>query len=148
MAGARPADFVASLDSFLETVDRRADLVVRAIAEAVLDKVKEYTPVDTGFLRAGWSVVPGGTELPVVQRGAQPPPEGASPLTVDLSRLKAGAVVRIVNPVAYARPVEFGHARVLKDGSTRHVEGRHMAARAVAELPALAERVVRDVASR
>lgn len=134
-----PADFAAAIDRWCEAADALPDQVFRGIAEATLERVKELTPVQTGNLRAAWSVTL-GDELPIAGRD-----EGAAPLRVDLSWLRAGEVIRIVNPVSYARPVEYGYTITLKDGGTRQFEGRHMAQQTVLELPQIAERVVRDM---
>lgn len=148
MTGA-PADFVAALDAWIKGVEDREDRIVRGVAEAALQRVKELTPVDTGFLRANWSVVAGGDELPVMvgpkikQRDDQAEPV---PLRIDLSWVKAGDVIRVVNPVSYARSVEFGWTIHRKDGEERRVEGRHMALRTVMELPQIADRVIADLA--
>lgn len=142
------ADFLAALDTWIHKAEGRADQVVRGIAEQALATVKEYTPVDTGNLRAAWSIVPGGQELAIVphdQRTVDQPGSG-TPLSIDLTGIKAGDIIRIVNPTAYARPVEFGYSIKLKAGGERHVEGRYMATRTVAELPRIAERVIRDIA--
>jgi hypothetical protein len=137
-----PADFAAAIDRWCEQAEALPDQVFRGIAEAALQRVKELTPVDTGNLRANWSITL-GDEQPIIGRDDRNP-DGA-PLRVDLSWLKAGEVIRIVNPVAYARPVEYGYTIKLKDGGTRQVEGRHMAQQTILELPRIAEDVVRQL---
>jgi hypothetical protein len=142
------ADFVASIDDWISGEEARQDRIVRGIAEAALARVKELTPVRTGFLRANWSVVPDGQQLPLVVGSSAAGRDGAAPtpVQVDLSYVKAGSVVRIVNPVSYARSIEFGWTTHAKDGGDgRRVEGRHMALQTVLELPGIAARVIADL---
>jgi hypothetical protein len=145
MSGTSPADFVASLNAWCDGEDERMTRIVRGIAEKALARVKELTPVRTGFLRANWSIVPGGAELPaIVAVNGQENGSGATPLQIDLSAVKAGDVIRIVNPVSYARPVEYGWTVQAKGGDHR-VDGRHMALQTVLELPTIAASVIADL---
>lgn len=142
------ADFVVQMDAWIAKATRRTEQVPMAIAEAALKRVKELTPVDTGFLRANWSIVLGGQEVPVIRRGAATDTrEGAGEvLSISISHLDPSGIIRIVNPVEYARPLEYGYTITRKDGTTRHVEGRGMATQTVAELPEIAARVIRQLA--
>lgn len=51
------ADFAASVERFAKMAGERADRAAFEIANAVAERVKELTPVRTGNLRAGWTVV-------------------------------------------------------------------------------------------
>lgn len=51
------ADFAASVERFARMAGERADRAAFMIANAAAERVKELTPVRTGNLRAGWTVV-------------------------------------------------------------------------------------------
>lgn len=50
-------DFALNVRKWAESVPGKVELVTYAIGEAVVERVKELTPVDTGFLRSSWVLV-------------------------------------------------------------------------------------------
>jgi phage tail tape-measure protein len=53
----------------------------------------------------------------------------------------------IVNPIKYAPFVEYGYQMKLKNGGTKHIEGRNMMTQTMLELPQIATRVIRDLSN-
>ncbi len=57
--------FAANIEKWAEEKKVDMDKALLAVAEEALARVKELTPVRTGNLRAGWTIVPLGEEAPV-----------------------------------------------------------------------------------
>jgi hypothetical protein len=104
-----------------------------AIAVELVNRVKELTPVDTGFLRSNWTVIKAGDAQPIA--GAVPDPQTA------LAGLTPADRIMLINPTIYARRIEYGFVGEDKAGRNYHQQGHHMMAQAIAELPIIAERV-------
>jgi len=127
------ADFAADVSRWVEKAKARAEAAFRATAEDALARVRELTPVRTGNLRANWQISLGNQALPV-QGGL---PEGGVPLSAIVGDLKLGQVLVILNPVSYARPVEYGYQRQTANG-TVDVPGKFMLTQTIEELPSIA----------
>lgn len=128
------ADFDFDVSRWCDRQRDHADLILRAIAFEAVNRVKELTPVDTGFLRSNWTAILRGQTEPVAGRASDP--------LYTIARARIGDVIVIVNPTEYARRIEYGF--VGEDSLGRHFnqQGRHMMAQTIAELPAIADRVV------
>lgn len=136
MATGDPEQFAVDVRQWVEKAKGNVDLAYQATAMLALGRVKELTPVKTGFLRASWTVVSGGSG------SATSGQEGA--LAV-IANLKAGDAIALVNPAPYAMRINFGF--VGKDSLGRHYnqKGRHMVEQTMAEMPQLAEQAVKWV---
>jgi hypothetical protein len=133
------ADFSVDVSDWVAKARERADEAFQAIAFDLLRRVQELTPVDTGFLRSNWTALrPGDTE-PVAGRVS-----GASDV---IDSLRAGEIVVIINPVIYARRVEFGFVGQDSLGRNYNQPGRHMVAQTMAEAPQIAEAAVARLAA-
>lgn len=123
--------FVIAVDEWIAKVRDRADRITRAIAEDCLARVKDLTPVKTGYLRANWAIVEGNAGAALA--GAR---EGDS-LAVILS-LKSGVTWTLYNPVVYAARIENGF--VGEDSLGRHYDqkGAHMLQQTITEFPSIA----------
>ena len=128
------ADFSEEVTKWCQGQGERADLVFRGIAVAAVNRVKELTPVDTGFLRSNWTVVKEGDPEPVP--GRVPDPMRA------IASAHVGDKLIILNPTVYARRIEYGF--VGEDSKGRHYNqpGAHMMQQTIAELPSIAAEVV------
>lgn len=127
-------DFSVSVSQWVERAKGNMDAAFRGIAERAVARVKELTPVKTGYLRSNWSAV--------LRPDAIPQP-GAS---IDLiSAAKAGDVIYIVNPVSYARRIEYGFKGTDSLGRRYNQEGRGMVQQTVTELPQIARSVVAEL---
>lgn len=121
MTEGSPETFVANISRWVEEQKRNQDLYVRGVALAALVRLQELTPVDTGRLRASWQLDP-----PVAE-------------------IRAGETVSITTNVVYARRVEFGFVGIDSLGRHYNQRGAHMVEKTMAELPAIAEQVKKDL---
>jgi hypothetical protein len=131
--------FNVSVKKWIALAGSRADEAFLATCLDAVDRVKQLTPVKTGYLRANWTAVREGDQMPVA--GSETPAETA------LAGLKWGETVYIVNPVVYARRIEYGF--VGEDSAGRHYNqaGRGMLQQTVQELPQIAEQAVLRIIS-
>jgi hypothetical protein len=131
-----PDQFVADVRAWVEKAKGNVDEAYQATAMLALARVKQLTPVKTGFLRASWTVVSGDS-------GSATGGE-AGALGV-IANLKAGDTIALVNPAPYAMRINFGF--VGEDSRGRHYnqKGRHMVEQTLAEMPQLAEQAVKFV---
>lgn len=130
--------FLVSVDAFIAKAKARNELVLRAIAEDVLFRIKQLTPVRTGYLRSNWTIVRG--QATVELSGDR---EQAS-LAVIL-QLRAGDTFTILNPVVYCARVEAGFTG--EDSLGRHYDqkGAHMMQQTITELPQIAAAAIARV---
>ena len=61
-------DFSAQVGAWVDLAGAQARVAFLAIAYGAVTRVKELTPVDTGYLRANWQVVRGEQAVPVETR--------------------------------------------------------------------------------
>lgn len=134
---------IAALDQWIARAREKQDLVLQAIAQDALARVKELTPVRTGYLRANWTVVRGSMATQITTTNDESLRDAES-LKVTLT-LQAGDQFSLINPVAYARRVEYGF--VGTDSLGRHFDqkGAGMMTRTIAELPQIADRAVERI---
>lgn len=125
-------EFEVQVRQFVEKAGRRAQAAFRATALDAVSRVKELTPVRTGYLRANWTALRNDEAEPVA--GRTPPAE------VAIARLRLGEKIVVLNPVIYARVVEFGFQGEDARGRTVHRTGRGMVQQTVVEVPEIARR--------
>jgi hypothetical protein len=125
------ADFGADVTAWIVKAGARADQVFKAIAFDAVVAVQNRTPVDTGYLRSNWTAMRQGDSEPVA--GRVPPPG------VAIYAAKVGEILVIINPVVYARRIEFGFVGEDKLGRRYNQPGRHMVAQTIADMPAIAQ---------
>lgn len=187
-------DFAVQVGAWCDKAERYSREAFIAIAWDALTRVKELTPVRTGWLRSNWQAVTDGSDLPVERRegikstteiaagilgniagtaaggalGTLAGPGGAvagglaggaagealaagfaarlqDPTIIPFTEARLGDTIRIVNPVIYARPIEYGRQVKGEDGEAVHREGAGMVQQTVAELPAIAAAAVARV---
>lgn len=132
--------FVLSVDAWIAKAQDRMDRVQRAIAEDLLARLKELTPVKTGYLRANWTLIKGGQ--------AQGLADGrAEDSLVVIMQLKAGDPFVIFNPVVYARRIEEGFVGKDALGRAYNQQGAHMMQQVITEFPQIADKAVARVAA-
>ena len=131
------ADFAADVSRWVDRRRAEADAVFRTIAMDTVNRIKELTPVDTGFLRSNWTAIRKGDAEPVA--GRVPPPEAA------IAEARVGDTIVILNPTVYARRIEYGF--VGEDSLGRHYnqQGAHMVQQTLNELPSIAGAAVARV---
>lgn len=134
------AEFALSVERWTKKVEDRALQVFTGIVLELLNRVKEYTPVDTGWLRANW------VDRLNESGESQPRPEGAErgayesyqppELYAAIASASLGDTIYIVNDVPYAGYVEYGTSRMEAVGMLR---------RTIQDAPQIADEVVRKV---
>lgn len=128
------ADFSEDVTKWARRMGHRADLFVQVLAVDLVNRVKELTPVDTGFLRSNWTVI---------KRGDAEPVAGDKDHANDvIAKAKAGDVLTIINPTKYARRIEYGFVGEDSRGRSYHQQGAHMMQQTIAELPTIAQHVM------
>lgn len=129
------AQFTVDVSRFVAKAKRDMDGLFRAIALEALARVKELTPVKTGYLRANFiaTLDPQQVREPGTGQGGE----------AAIAQAKAGDTIFIVNPVVYARRVEFGFVGEDSKGRSYNQPGRGMVQQTVTELPSIARRVAR-----
>lgn len=142
--GALMETFEVDVRRFVAKAKERQEAALMAIAQDALARVKELTPVKTGNLRANWQIVAAGDEQEVLRLAATATVilEDAAPPPL---QFKIGDVLLVMNPVVYARRIEFGF--VGEDSLGRHYNqaGRGMMQQTLAEMPKIAREAVRRV---
>lgn len=114
-------------------VNRAKGLATRALQATALDalaRVKELTPVDTGTLRANWTLILPGEPMPVVNQIPDP--------SEVVARLRMGDSIVLANPVVYARRIEYGFVGEDKSGRNYDQAGVGMMTQTIHELPEIA----------
>lgn len=122
-------DFSVTVAAWVQRAKEQSDAAFRAVVMDALARVKELTPVKTGYLRSQWSVI-----FP----GDQPTPNDLSAI----DRAKAGDVLQVVNPVKYARRIEYGFVGTDAKGRAFNQPGRGMVQQTVKEIPLIATKAV------
>lgn len=134
------AQFTVDVSRFVAKAKQDMDGLFRAIALEALVRVKELTPVKTGYLRANFVA----TLDPQSVRAAP----GGSNSEAAIAQARAGDTIYIVNPVVYARRVEFGFVGEDSKGRAFNQPGRGMVQQVVTELTSIARRVARRWSGR
>ena len=153
-------DFSVQVGRFVAKAKENARVAFVATGLEALSRVKELTPVRTGWLRANWQIQREGEALPAVRQGLPADAARATEMLAALrqqaeqqgrpgdqgpsraSEAQIGEKLRIVNPVVYARAIEYGREIEKKDGTTATTPGRGMMAQTAAEVPQIARAVV------
>lgn len=135
------AEFAVSVERWTKKAGDNALKVFTGVALELLNRVKEYTPVDTGWLRANWqdrlnSPDAAPEPRPADSRAGQFTSYQPSMLYAAIASAQLGDVIYIVNGVPYAPYVEYG---------TSKMEARGMMRRAVKEFTQIANEVTRKV---
>lgn len=127
-------DFGADVSKWVRKAKAVGELAFANIAQAAAYRIKELTPVKTGFLRANWIVTTDISHL-----------NGQQPLEADIVSARLGETIYIVNPVVYARRVEYGFVGTDSLGRHYNQMGHHMVQQTMKELPEIAKQVIADL---
>lgn len=157
-------DFSVNVSRWVERAKEQGRAAFVGIGFQALSRVKELTPVDTGWLRSNWQIQRDGEAAPATRAALPADPGKAAEMLKELKDEQAltstpegrqaaegaagaqlGEKLIVVNPVVYARAIEFGREIQKKDGTIVHAQGAGMVAQTVTEIPQIAEEVVRDM---
>jgi Bacteriophage HK97-gp10, putative tail-component len=129
--------FSLDVEKYVARARGLADAAFQATALDAINTVKSFTPVRTGFLRANWTVVKNNDEVPLPSRVQTP--------ELVIASLRIGDRLLIVNPVVYARRVEFGFIGTDKRGRHYDQMGAGMMQRTMDLLPEIARKATERV---
>jgi hypothetical protein len=129
-----PDQFAIDVRKWVDKAKSNVDTAYQATAMLALARVKQLTPVDTGFLRASWTIVSGDSAANI--SGGE---QGA---LETVANLKAGDAISLVNPAPYAMRINFGFVGEDSLGRRYDQKGRHMVEQTMAEMPELAQQAV------
>lgn len=120
--------FDVTVEKWTRQAKERMDDAYRATALLALARVQQLTPVRTGRLRAGWTI----SLTPQIAEGR------TVQLRTILENLHAGEPFYIINPVIYARRINYGFVGTDSLGRHYNEKGRHMVEQTVQEMPQIA----------
>lgn len=99
------SSFSASVDSWVRETQQRMDAVIKTAAQSVVEDVIQRTPVDTGYLRASFSVT---MNAPLPMRGKQGDGYRAPAYVLVISGMTPGQSLFGTFVANYAAHVEYG----------------------------------------
>ena len=111
--------FTAQIAAFVEKANGNIDLVVRKIALDMFKSVIVKSPVDTGRFKGNWQVNIGSVPAGTVAIDDKAGTATIAKVTAATMNLKAGQVIYLVNNLAYARRLEYGHSKQAPNGMVR-----------------------------
>lgn len=136
-----PNDFSVDISKWTKKVESNLDKFMLEFTQDLAEEVITNTPVDTGFLRASWTVnisspdtstkgtETGGNEVAATS-------EASTRITAKLLGVKGGDTVYYTNNAGYGAYVEFG---------TQSQAGQGFVRNAVNKAPSLARKAARRV---
>jgi len=140
-------NFELDIERFVKKANGNIDLVVRKVALDVFSRCIQKSPVDTGRFKSNWQVsigsIPSGT-IGVPQKGDNAAERSATSgneslmrVTAAIPNYKAGQVIYLVNNLAYARALEYGHSKQAPNGMIRLTVSEYGAivSKATSEVP-------------
>ena len=113
-------------------------MVVRKIALDMFRRVIIKSPVDTGRFKSNWQVAIGSIPFGTLELNDKTGAATIAQVTAATLGLKAGDVIYLVNNLAYARALEYGHSKQAPAGMVRVT---------IAEYNAVANKAAGEVAT-
>lgn len=113
--------FTSAVDAWVRETQERLDAVFKTAVQSLFEEVIDRTPVDTGFLRASWTVSFDG--IPPIRRGGRPAKDAAPgsypppDVALIINSAKLGQPVYAAFTAEYSGIIEYG------DGENRKPVG-------------------------
>jgi len=98
------ADFKRNFAKLLDAVGDKAELVVKKVAEDLINSVVLKSPVDTGAFRGNWNLSFGAADL---SNSAPSNTDSVGKARAKLAGFTMGQHIFIVNNMPYAKRLEF-----------------------------------------
>lgn len=111
--------FELDIQRFVDRAKGNIDLVVRKVALDMFKRVILKSPVDTGRFRGNWQVAIGSIPAGTLEINDKAGTATIAKVTAATLQLKAGQVITLVNNLAYARALEYGHSKQAPNGMVR-----------------------------
>lgn len=130
-------NFELDIQHFVDKANGNIDLVFRKISLELFKRVILKSPVLTGRFRANWQVAIGSIPSGTLELNDKTGTATISKVQATALQVKAGQVITLVNNLAYAVPLEFGHSKQAPNGMVRLtvLEFGAVVSKAVSELP-------------
>jgi hypothetical protein len=132
------SSFTLDIQRFVDKAKGNVDLVVRKIAFDMFRRVVIKSPVDTGRFKSNWQVAIGSIPAGTLELNDKTGAATISQVTAATLGFKAGEVIYLVNNLAYARALEYGHSKQAPAGMVRVT---------IAEYNAVANKAAGEVAT-
>jgi hypothetical protein len=132
------SSFTLDIQRFVDKAKGNVDLVVRKIALDMFRRVIIKSPVDTGRFKSNWQVAIGSIPAGTLELNDKTGAATISKVTAATLGFKAGEVIYLVNNLAYARALEYGHSKQAPAGMVRVT---------IAEYNAVANKAAGEVAT-
>jgi hypothetical protein len=111
--------FELDIARFVEKAKGNVDLVVRKVALDMFKRVILKSPVKEGRFRGNWQVAIGSIPAGTLEINDKAGTATIAKVTAATLQLKAGQVITLVNNLAYARRLEYGHSKQAPNGMVR-----------------------------
>lgn len=111
--------FELDISRFVEKAKGNVDLVFRKISIEVFKRVILKSPVLTGRFRANWQVAIGSVPAGTLQIDDKAGTATIAKVTATALQVQAGQIITLVNNLAYALPLEYGHSKQAPNGMVR-----------------------------
>ena len=111
--------FEIDIARFVEKAKGNVDLVVRKISLDIFRRVIMKSPVDTGRFKGNWQVAIGSIPAGTLEINDKSGTATVAKVTAATLGLHAGQVIYLVNNLAYARALEYGHSKQAPNGMVR-----------------------------
>lgn len=112
-------NFELDIQKFVDKAKGNIDLVIRKIALDLFRRVIMKSPVLSGRFKGNWQVAIGSIPAGVLAIDDKSGTATISKMTAAVLGLKAGQVIYLVNNLAYARKLEYGHSKQAPAGVVR-----------------------------
>jgi hypothetical protein len=129
--------FELDIARFVAKANGNVDLVVRKVALDLFSRVIQKSPIDTGRFKGNWQVAIGSIPAGTLEVNDKDGSATIARVTAEVLGLKAGDVITLVNNLAYARALEYGHSKQAPAGMVRLTVTEYGAVvnKAVGEVP-------------
>lgn len=111
--------FELDIQRFVDKAKGNVDLVIRKIALDMFKRVIMKSPVDTGRFKGNWQVAIGSMPAGTLEIDDKTGAATISKVTAATLGLSAGQTIYLVNNLAYARRLEYGHSKQAPSGMVR-----------------------------
>lgn len=111
--------FELDIQRFVDKAKGNVDLVVRKVALDLFRRVIMKSPVDTGRFKGNWQVAIGSVPAGTLEINDKAGTATIAKVTAATMQLEAGQIITLVNNLAYASALEYGHSKQAPNGMVR-----------------------------
>lgn len=111
--------FDVDIQRFVTKAKGNIDLVHRKVAIDLFRRVIMKSPVDLGTFKSNWQCAIGSIPSGVLNTVDKSGTATIARMSAVAATFKVGQVIYLVNNLAYARPLEYGHSKQAPGGMVR-----------------------------